>query len=224
MKISRSIFLICISTLLLLPSGCYMSQYSKSGKLDMSGPGYDELMPFPSGFEKALYKARLEVNGHDFAGLMMVKAFEEENYKVAFFSELGLNFFDFELRGTGKKNHLKLHVNNIYPPLDKDILLNKFEKYFSMLLGAGPDGMEQMSYLKKDGSMVLMKVKSYQGKDAYLSKNLIEAYTEIVNLGKFRGNDRITITLSSGKQNFSPQNILIEQPGLRLQFSLELVN
>ncbi len=84
MKISRSIFLIYLSLLLTL-SGCYMSQFSKSGKLDMSDPEYEELMPFPSGFDKALYKAQLEVNGREFSGLMMIKAFEDGSYKLSLF-------------------------------------------------------------------------------------------------------------------------------------------
>ncbi len=222
MKIFRSILLICISFLLLLPSGCYLSSYTKTGKLDMRGRGYEELKPFPEGFTKALYKARLEVNGHEFAGLMMIKAFDD-HYKVSFFSELGLNFFDFELRPLQHKNRMNLYVKNIYSALDKNFLLNKFEKYFSMLLGPGPDGPAHKTYLKKDGSMVLVEVKSYKGKDAYLSKNLIEPYNELVNIGGLRNKDRIRITLSPQKTNFSPRNILIEQPGFRLKFSLDLV-
>ncbi len=224
MKIFRSIFLICISALLLFPAGCYMTQYSHSGKLDMSGPGYDELMPFPPGFTKALYKARLEVNGREFSGLMMIKAFEGNSYKVAFFSELGLNFFDFELRPIEGQNHLNLYVRNIYSLLDKDILLNKFEKYFSMLLGPGPAGATQKTYLKKEGVGIMIMMKSYKGKDGYLSTNLIEPYNEVVNVGGLRNKDRITITLSPKKIDYSPESILIEQPGFRLRFNLELVD
>jgi len=157
MKIFRSIFLICISALLLFPAGCYMSQYSHSGKVNMSGPEYDDLMPFPSGFSKALYKARLEVNGREFSGLMMIKSFEDNSYKVAFFSELGLNFFDFELRPVEKQNHLNLYINNIYAPLDKTFLLNKFEKYFSMLLGPGPGDDIRKTYLAKEDVGVVKK-------------------------------------------------------------------
>lgn len=222
MRISRSIFLICISLLLLLPS-CYLTQYEKTGKVDMSGPGYDELMPFPSSFEKALYKARLEVNGHEFAGLMMIKAFEEGVYKAAFFSELGLNFFDFELKPVAGKNKLGLYVNNIYEPLDKGFLLNKFEKYFSMILGPGPSDTEEKTYLKKDGSMVLVSVDSYKGNDAYLSRNLIEPYSGIINYGGPWNRDKITITLSQKNNAHCPENILIEQPGFRLKFMLEFV-
>lgn len=199
-----------------------MTQYSHSGKVDMSSPGYDELMPFPPGFAKALYKARLEVRGHEFSGLMMIKD-AGGSYKISFFSELGLNFFDFEIRNWSVNNHLKLYVKNIYAPLDRDILLNKFEKYFSMLLGPGPGGREHKTFLKKDGSMVLVMVKSYKGKDAYLSRNLIEPYNKVVNIGGLRNKDRITITLSPKKINYSPESILIEQPGFRLRFSLEMV-
>ena len=68
----------------------------------------------------------------------MIKAFEDDSYKLSFFSELGLNFFDFELRPMGGKNQLNLYVRNIYSPLDKKFLLNKFEKYFSMGMSKVP--------------------------------------------------------------------------------------
>ena len=118
MKRSRIIFLICISLLFILP-GCYMSQYGKRSLLDMNDPAYGELMPFQPGFEKALYKAHLEVNGREFSGLMMLKESVDGNYKVAFFSELGLNFFDFELRNIDGENRLNLFVRNIYEPLNR---------------------------------------------------------------------------------------------------------
>ena len=223
MKISRSILLIFLSLLLTL-SGCYMSQFSKSGKLDMSDPEYRDLMPFPTGFEKALYQAQLEVNGREFSGLMMIKAFKDKSYKMSFFSKLGLNFFDFELRDIEGKNRLNLYVRNIYSPLDKDMLLNKFEKYFSMLLGPGPDGNIQKTYLYEEGVGIMIVMKTYKGKDGYLSTNLFEPYKEVVNIGGLFNKDRIKITLSPKRINNSPENILIEQPGFRLRFSLELVN
>ncbi|HSG67113.1 MAG TPA: hypothetical protein VK994_00305 [Bacteroidales bacterium] len=223
MKISRSIFLIFLSFIMFVPSGCYMSKYRNGGTIDISGPGYQELRPFAPGFAKALYHAELSVNGHEFSGLLMIKSFAGNSHKVAFFSELGLNFFDFELRPMGAKNKLNLYINNIYSPLDRNILLNSLEKYFSMLLGPGLDEGQCKTYLKKDGSMVLVKTDSYSGKDAYLSRNFIEPYTEIVNLSKLCDNDRITIALSSGKHNSSPDSIHIKQPGLRLEMKMELV-
>ena len=177
MKRSRIILLTFLSLLMLLP-GCYMSQYSKKSLLDMGDPTYHELMPFAKGFEKALYKAYLEVNGREFSGLMMIKESAEGNFKVAFFSEIGLNFFDFELRDIGGMNHLNLYVRNIYEPLDKDILLNKFEKYFSMLLGDGPAGGQVKTYLHKENPGIMIMTDSYKGKDGYISTNLMEPYKE----------------------------------------------
>ena len=223
MKISRYIFLSCVSALLLILSGCYMSRYKSSGKIDISGDTYQEIRAFPPGFVKALYRAEFTFHNQSFAGLMMIKAFDDGSYKVAFISEVGLNFFDFELRKLGQKNKLNLYVHNIYSSFDKKLLLNSMEKYFSMLLSPGLDEGIYKSYMKKDGSRVMFSVNSYKGKDAYLSKNLIEPYIEILNLGGIFGNDKITITLSPKKTNFSPQSILIEQPGKWMRLEMELV-
>ena len=223
MKRFRSIYLICISLILLIPGGCYMSQYQKAGKTKISGVEYRELQAFSPGFEKALYKSDLSVNGHEFVGLMMIKAFENGSYKVAFFSELGLNFFDFELQPSADGNKMELQANNIYSQLDRKIILNSMEKYFSMLLSPGSGATVSETYLKKDGSRIITMLRSYKGRDAYLGRNLIEPYSEIVNIGGLFWKDRVAITLSAKKINNSPESILIEQAGLRLRFSLELV-
>lgn len=200
-----------------------MSQYSKKGVLDMSDPQYGELMPFGKGFQKALYKARLEVNGHDFSGLMMIKASGDKGYKVTFFNEVGMNFFDFELIDMGEKNRLNLYVKNIYRPLDKDMLLNKFEKYFSLLLAGGPAGEVQKTYLKQEGVGIMIMMDSYKGKDGYISTNLVEPYTQIVNVSGLRKKDKITIDLETDKIKHCPRFISIRQPGFRLEFKLTLV-
>ena len=144
-------------------------------------------------------------------------------YKVSFFSELGLNFFDFELRNKLFKNHLNLYVKHIYPPLDKDILLNKFEKYFSMLLGPGPSAYAEKTYLKKEGVGIMIMQRSYKGKDGYISTNLIEPYTEIVHVGGLWNKEKIRITVAGKRINGSPDSIFIEQAGARLKFSLILI-
>lgn len=189
----------------------------------MTDPSYAELMPFSADFEKALYKAQLEVNGHEFSGLMMIKASEGSNYKVSFFSEVGLNFFDFELRDMGEQNKLNLYVKNIYPPLDKDILLNKFEKYFSMLLAPGPSGDIRKTYLAQEGIGIMILMKSYKGKDGYISTNLFEPYKEIVNVGGLFKKEKISIACSYNAGADSPESIFIEQPGFRLIFKLTRV-
>ena len=222
MKKFPSILLICISLLFIL-SGCRMSKYSKGGDLDMSDAEYEELMPFSPDFEKALYKADLSVNGREFAGLMMIKAFEDDSYKLAFFSELGLSFFDFELRSMGEKNQMNLYVRNIYSPLDKNFLLNKFEKYFSMLLGPGPAGTVQKTFLVNDDVGVMIMMKSYKGKDGYISTNLIEPYKKLVNKGGLWNKEKISIAISKNSKSTSPESIIIEQPGFRLKFKLSLI-
>ena len=222
MKIYRSIFLISLSLLLAL-SGCYMSKYSKKGVLDMSDQAYRELMPFGESFDKALYKARLKVNKHDFSGLMMIKSSGEGNYKVTFFNEVGMNFFDFELMDMGDKNKLNLYVKNIYEPLDKNMLLNKFEKYFSMLLAGGPGEGEQKTYLKQEGIGIMILTDSYKGKDGYISTNLVETYKQIINVKGLWKKEKITIDLEPNKRKHCPQIITIRQPGFRLEFELDLI-
>lgn len=223
MKIYRQIFLASLSFFMLGLSSCYMSQYSSAGEIDISGSDYQELRVFTSGFNKALYKAEMKVHGHEFAGLMMIKEYDHENYKVAFFSELGLSFFDFELRRSNARNKFDLIVNSIYAPLDRNILLNNIEKYFSMLLSPGLDQGSCKSYLKKDGSRVMIRVNSYKGKDAYLSRNLIDPYTDIVNTGKLLGRERITIEIAKTANGRVPASISIKQAGLDMQFLLELI-
>ena len=122
-------------------------------------------------------------------------------------------FFDFELRNMGGENHLNLYVHNIYEALDRDILLNKFEKYFSMLLGPGPTGQEVKTYLSKEDVGVLLLIDSYKGNDGYISTNLTESYKQIVNIGGLFNKEKIAITILPQRINKLPRSILIEQPG-----------
>jgi hypothetical protein len=200
-----------------------MSQYGAKSLMDLDDPAYGELMPFQDGFEKALYKAHLAVNGREFSGLMMIKESGDGNYKIAFFSELGLNFFDFELRDIGGQNQLNLYVRNIYEPLDRNILLNKFEKYFSMLLGTGPAGGEAKSFLSNEDVGIMLMIDSYKGKDGYISTNLVQPYKKIINVGGLFKKEKISITIPPKRRNNCPESILIKQPGFRLIFDLELI-
>ena len=208
-------------SLFLLLSGCYMSQYKTGGKIDFGRQEYQEIRPFQDGFDKVLYQAKLSVRGNTFDGLVMIKKFPSDTYRIAFFNELGLNFFDFELRRSAKKNKMQLYINNIYALLDRKILINSLEKYFSMLLSPGLDEGIYKTFVARDGRHVLVQLGSYKGKDAYISKNLIEPYEQILNIRSLKRNPGIRMIISAQSLNHAPSKIAIEQPGLRMQFVLD---
>ena len=223
MKIFRITSLTFISALLLLLPGCHIPGYVKAGKPYPAEQPAEAKMPFAPGFGKALYKAALEVNGRGFSGLMMIKAFEDGKYRIAFFSEVGLNFFDLELQPSAKPNKMEMAVNNIYSPLDRAFLLKKFEKYFSMLLARGPVQSRYDTYRREEGEMAMALVDSYRGRDAYLGQSPEGPYTGISNYGGLFHKERITITLAPAKDSQPPHSILIVQAGFRLSFRLDLV-
>lgn len=208
-------------SLFLFLSGCYMSQYNNGGRIDFGRQEYQELRPFNDNFEKVLYQARLSLRGKTFSGLMMIKKFPSDNYRLAYFSELGLNFFDFELRRSSKNNQMQLYVNNVYELLDRNILINSLEKYFSMLLSPGLEEGIYKTFVAKDGTHVLVLIDSYKGKDAYRSKNLIEPYEKVISLNSIKTRPKIIISISNERMNDAPSEIVISQPGLRMQFELD---
>jgi hypothetical protein len=220
MKKSLITFLSFLSLFLLLPA-CYMSPYKAGGKIDYSKQEYQEIRPFQRDFNKVLYQASLSISGKTFAGLMMIKKFSSDTYRIAFFSELGLNFFDFELRRSANKNKMQLTVNNIYAQLDRKLLINRLEKYFSMLLNPGLEDGIYKTFVAKDGSHVLVLLNSYKGKDAYHSKNLIEPYDKIVNFNSIRRQPKILISITGKRLNYAPSKIVFEEPGLRMRIELD---
>ena len=90
-----------------------------------------------------VYKAHIEVYGHDMSGLFIIKKISDTNHRVVFTTDFGNTLFDFEI---GDNNDFKL--NFIIDNLNKKIIINTLKKDFSFLLHK--DYLSKQSFVSKD--------------------------------------------------------------------------
>ena len=87
-----------------------------------------------------VYKAKLDIYGNYFGGILIVKKISEAKHRVVFTTEFGSKIFDFLYDGdTFTKNF-------ILPDLDKKIIVNTLEKDFRILITEKKDVVSQYQY------------------------------------------------------------------------------
>lgn len=223
MNPSRIIYFICISVLLLL-AGCRASKHWHAAESGAAVTAIGERKAFGPGFDKVLFRARLSVYGQDLNGLMMIKAQDDGSHKVAFFNELGMNFFDLILLPGDKANHRILRVNNIYSSLNRKNLLKAFEKQFSMLLG--PDLLQSPApeYADDKHGGRFLRVDSYRGKDHYYFEGPSARFRMITNVTGLCRDEKVVIGISYQEDEPAPEKIWIRQADMKMTFSLERIS
>ncbi|MCK9204877.1 MAG: hypothetical protein M0P58_10660 [Bacteroidales bacterium] len=118
-----SIFIICLF------AGC-----ATVSKQDLAGeplyPVTPELIgsPFAEPFEKAMFKANLDIGKNHITGYLLIKKTSDSSFRFAFTSEIGISWFDLELVNRELIKHA------IFGPLDKKALISIFEQDFNALI------------------------------------------------------------------------------------------
>jgi len=85
-------------------------------RISISGSASDK------GEDKIMKKARVEYQDQEISGIIIIKPIDNEEYKVAFISDLGMTY----LEGVLKNDQLE--IENIIPVLDHKSFLKKFIK------------------------------------------------------------------------------------------------
>lgn len=89
-----------------------------------------KIIPYylPSIEKAIIYKADITFYNNNFAGLLVIKRIEENNYRLALTTQFGLKIFDFEL------NQGQLKAVFCIEQLNKKMILNLLEDDFNLLL------------------------------------------------------------------------------------------
>lgn len=83
---------------------------------------------FANSKQDYIYKAKIDVYGRYFGGILVIKKTGKEKHRVVFTTEFGSKIFDFEYEGdTFTKNY-------VLPDLDRKIIVNTLQKDFSILI------------------------------------------------------------------------------------------
>lgn len=176
------------------------------------------LLPSPlvsPAFEKALFKATMDIRDHHLTGLVFVKKMPDSGCRMVFSNEFGMTYFDVET-----DNH-HFQVNYCFAPLDKKMLWKILKTDFRLLLESGEDQVPDDWFVQD--STNFLACKSRQG--TIIRWNVYDP-TETILMevrGKSSFTDLARITYA-GYQNGFPSRIKLVNPIIKLEISLSLIS
>jgi hypothetical protein len=116
---------------------------------------------FDPTFEKALYKGSLDISKHHLSGLFFLKRISGNSIRIVFSNELGMTFFDLELKGD------EFIVHACVSFLDKASLLKLLKNDFRLLLIPDTTVIWMKRGRSKDHELLIFGVKSSRGSFHY---------------------------------------------------------
>ena len=155
-----------------------------------------------------VYKAKLDIYGNYFGGILIVKKISEAKHRVVFTTEFGSKIFDFLYDGdTFTKNF-------ILPDLDKKIIVNTLEKDFRILITEKKDVVSQYQYSEYN---VFETAKSDGGN--LFSENV--ASKQLYSIANApNGRIKVLITFDDIEENIA-KKISINHNNIKLSIALE---
>ncbi|MCX6249021.1 MAG: hypothetical protein NTW10_14945 [Bacteroidetes bacterium] len=176
------------------------------------GKGLFTMAVFDSSFEKALYKGSLDISKHHLTGLFYLKKVSENSVRVVFSNEMGMTFFDLEIKND------KLIVHSIFPSMNKSSLLKLLRSDFRLLMVPDTTVKKSKQAASDDSGSILFKIKSARGSFYYTYDKLTDRISRIRTSGAIMGKTDLQVTRDSRLQ---PKKIEIANPviGLHIQMT-----
>lgn len=155
-----------------------------------------------------VYKAKIEVYGKNFGGILIIKKLGIENHRVVFTTEFGSKLFDFQFEDdTFTKNF-------IVEELDKKFIINILKDDFKLLV------KEQTMVLGvyESENQRIYKTKNDERFNFYFTNIESEKLQKIVNTSKTK--EKLTIDFTSSEGNIA-DTIAIKHNNIKLTIDLE---
>jgi len=120
-------YFLYVSLLLIIVYSCSSANQTSinhpaKGKTLSPSPGFN------GNFEKALFKASLDIRNQHLSGFLLIKKTADSTYRIVFANEIGMTLFDLGFQ----ESQFKVHY--IFEPMKKKILLRLFENDFKRLI------------------------------------------------------------------------------------------
>ena len=155
-----------------------------------------------------VYKAKINVYGHKFGGILIIKKLGEEEHRVVFTTEFGNKLFDFSYQ----KNAFK--KNFIIEDLDKKMIVNTLQKDFKILISEKIMVEEQYD-LEDD---IVFKTSDDKRSNFYFINKKTHTLVKIVNTSKSKQKMEVLYNkIIDGMAN----NIWINHHNIKLQIELK---
>ena len=181
----------------------------------ISGPGSYTTAIFDSSFEKALYKGSLDISKVHLSGLFFVKRVSGNSIRFMFSNELGMNFFDFELKGK------EFIVHSCFPSMNRKSLLKLLENDFRLLLVPDTTVRRMKPERSKDPELLIFGVKTARG---YFHYSYDKDSGKIRRIQTSRSVIGRTDLRVYGDKRLQPGKINITNPAIRLHIRMTFLS
>jgi len=181
----------------------------------MPGKGPYTTAIFDSSFEKALYKGSLDIAKHHLSGLFFMKRISGNSIRIVFSNELGMNFFDLELKGD------EFIVHSCFPSLDRASLLKILENDFRLLLIPDTTVTRMKRGKSKDPELLIFGVNSSRGSFHYTYDKDSGKIRRIQTSRSIMGRTDLRVY---GDNLLQPKKIHIFNPTIRLHISMTFLS
>ncbi|NQV02728.1 MAG: hypothetical protein HQ542_08790 [Bacteroidia bacterium] len=181
--------------------------------------------PFSSPtFEKALFRASLDIREHHLTGLLFIKKIplihrarndNDAGYRIVFSNEFGMTYFDLEIGSN------TFQVKNCFRPMNKKALWKILKTDFRLLL-ATEKVSDQVKLFVQDETNYLVCQNKQRNLDRWdLFTSAGDTLVEV--RGKSNMADQTNITFTGYQQEF-PLQITIFNSFIKLKLSLSLLS
>lgn len=133
----------CLLFSILLSLSACTSYYSKLTRAEMNPGCGDHIRPSPP--STAWFDASIEVSGHHFSGLMLIKLMPDSSHRIVFTTETGFTLFDFALSRKGD-----FEKKYILSRLDRRPVVNTLRDDLILALGLPFDGRETIWFRENE--------------------------------------------------------------------------
>jgi hypothetical protein len=169
---------------------------------------------FDSTFKKALYKGSLDISKYHISGLFFLKKISTNDYRIVFSNEMGMNFFDLEIKGS------EFLVHSCFPSLNRSALLKIIENDFRMLIFSDTTVFSMKKGRSKDPELLVYGVKSLKGAFRYTIDKDSGRIRRIQTSHSVFGRTDLRLY---GEENRQPTKVHIFNPTIHLHFHMTYV-
>ena len=155
-----------------------------------------------------VYKAKIEVYGNNFGGILIIKKQSENKHRVVFTTEFGNKLFDFLYEGD------KFTLNYIVEELDKKMIVNTLQKDFKILIS---ERQKVNNQFQSEDFEVYQTTDSNRNNFYFFNKKSA-TLDKIVNASKSKEKLEILFDNIEGK---NANSIVINHKNIKLNIELE---
>jgi hypothetical protein len=178
------------------------------------GQGYT-LSVFDTSFEKALFKGTFDISKHHLSGLFFIKRISQDDVRIMFSNELGMTFFDLELKGN------EFIIHSCFPSLNKAALMKILEADLRLLLKPLTKITRMKPEKSADPDQVVYSVRSDKGSYSYTWDKISGRICRIRTSHAFMGK---TDLLLEGDEGLQPKKIHLANPTIKLHIRMTLLS